>query len=302
MEILIAPPQAIWELGDRENQEDAIYPPMGKGTSENKLFILCDGMGGHERGEVASNLICDTLSSYIHEHWDGKSFDDTLLLDALNAAMDELDTINDNSDRRPGTTLTILAFHSGGVLAAHIGDSRIYHIRPSQHTVLYKSRDHSQAYDMLASGEITLDEMEKYSKKNIITRALLPKLQRRPKPSIAHITDVRPGDYFYLCSDGMLEQMSDKELVGLLANGNPDDEKRSSLIELTKDNKDNHSAYLIRIADVKHEAGDEMLKNDEKDTTSNALNLERPFIKEAEIQEETGFFYYLKTIINKLIG
>ena len=301
MKISIAPPQAIWEMGMRKNQEDAIYPRLGEASADDRVFILCDGMGGHERGEVASNLVCDVLSSYIHEHWDGMGFTDQQLLEALNATMDELDKLNDDSDKRPGTTMVLLVFHSGGVFAAHIGDSRIYHIRPKRNAILYKSRDHSQVYDMLASGEITVKEMAKYSKKNIITRALLPRLERRPKPSVAHIADVKPGDYFYMCSDGMLEQMTDAELVRLLSKKMTDETKRMKLIELTKKNKDNHSAYLIYIMGVIPEPKDNTLKNDEKDSPANALNLERSADANRNQKSSIGMPEFLRNIINKLL-
>ncbi len=300
MKITIATPHSIWEQGNRKNQEDAIYPRIGEATAEDRVFILCDGMGGHERGEVASNLVCDVLSSYIQEHWDGVNFTDSLLLDALNATMDELDKLNDDSDRRPGTTLTLLVFHAGGAFAAHIGDSRIYHIRPKQKTILYKSRDHSQVYDMLASGEISVREMKTYSKKNVITRALLPGLERRPKPSVVHISDVQSGDYFYLCSDGMLEQMTDKELVSLLRKRVTDNQKCKKLIELTKYNKDNHSAYIIYITGVIPEPMDGQLKNDEKDSPANALNLEE---YASNVSKHCGFgiLSIVKTLLNKLL-
>lgn len=300
MKITIATPHSIWEQGNRKNQEDAIYPRIGEATAEDRVFILCDGMGGHERGEVASNLVCDVLSSYIQEHWDGFNFTDSLLLDALNATMDELDKLNDDSDRRPGTTLTLLVFHAGGAFAAHIGDSRIYHIRPKRNAILYKSRDHSQVYDMLASGEISVREMKTYSKKNVITRALLPGLERRPKPSVVHISDVQPGDYFCLCSDGMLEQMTDKELVSLLRKRVTDDKKCKKLIELTKYNKDNHSAYLIYITGVIPEPMDSQLKNDEKDSPANALNLEE---YASNVSKHCGFgiLSFVKTLLNKLL-
>lgn len=297
MKITIATPHSIWEQGSRQNQEDAIYPRTGEATADDRVFIVCDGMGGHERGEVASNLVCNVLSSYIHEHWDGTGFTDPLLLDALNATMDELDKLNDDSERRPGTTLTLLVFHAGGAFAAHIGDSRIYHIRPKRQDILYKSRDHSQVYDMLASGEITVRDMEKYSKKNIITRALLPGLERRPKPSIVHIADIQPGDYFYMCSDGMLEKMSDAELVRLLGKKMADDKKCAKLIELTKKNKDNHSAHLILITGVIPESMDEQLKNDEKESPANALNLERTAVGKPK-ERETSFII---SLINKLL-
>ena len=300
MKVKIAKPYSVWEQGSRKNQEDAIFPRIGEATAEDKVFILCDGMGGHARGEVASNLVCDVLSSYIQEHWDGNSFTDALLLDALNATMDELDQLNDDSDRRPGTTLTLLVFHAGGVFAAHIGDSRIYHFRPKKKAILYKSRDHSQVYDMLASGEITVREMAKYSKKNIITRALLPGLERRPKPSIVHIADVQPGDYFYLCSDGMLEKMSDAELLRLLAKNITDEEKCQELVRLTEHNKDNHSAYLIFVTGVIPEEKDGQLKNDEKDSPANALNLERSAVGISNNKGE-GLFASLKSLITKLL-
>lgn len=74
-----------------------------------------------------------------------------------------------------------------------------------------------------------------------------------------HITDIKAGDIFYMCSDGMLEQMGDEELVDVLCYDMSWDEKREQLIELTKDNKDNHSAYIISITEVVKEEGDEAL-------------------------------------------
>ena len=56
MKIEISQPQAIWELGQRDNQEDSIFPAFGKATDDDRLFILCDGMGGHEHGEVANGV------------------------------------------------------------------------------------------------------------------------------------------------------------------------------------------------------------------------------------------------------
>lgn len=275
MIVKISKPYAIYEIGQRDNQEDSIYPKYGEATEENKIFVLCDGMGGHKNGEVASSMVCDFMSNFILSNWDETGFTDSMLLDALNGALDKLEVLNDETTRRPGTTLTLLVFHKGGVLAAHIGDSRIYHFRPSEKTILYKSRDHSQVYDMLAAGEITLKEMENYKKKNVITRALVPGQERRPKPSVAHITDIQAGDYFFLCSDGVLEQMSDSELLERLSGEKTDEEKIEGIIECTADNKDNHSAYMIRIAEVIMEEGDDMLKNDEQTTSSNSLLLEK---------------------------
>lgn len=274
MRIEIFQPQAISEKGSRKNQEDSIFPIVGQATPHDYFFILCDGMGGHENGEVASRLVCETVSSYIIQHCDGVLFSDQILNNALEAAFTQIDTLDDGSPQKPGTTFSFACLHSGGATIAHIGDSRIYHIRPSEHRILYKSRDHSLVYDLFMTGEITKDEMRSYAKKNIITRAILPNQDRKPKADIVHIANIKTDDYFYLCSDGMLEQMDDLQLLTLICSDSSDEEKRSQLIEATRENKDNHSAYLIHILNVETEDGDISLQDDEENMHRNAILLE----------------------------
>ena len=60
-------PQAMYQIGKRSNQEDAIFPKLGDATENDRLFIVCDGMGGHESGEVASNSVCQSISSYLKD-------------------------------------------------------------------------------------------------------------------------------------------------------------------------------------------------------------------------------------------
>ena len=274
MKFTLYPPQAIHELGQRDNQEDAIYPQMGEATARDRLFILCDGMGGHEKGEVASNTISQALATYLDHHASADAIvgDDTLL-DALAYAYRQLDAKDDGAARKMGTTLCLLLFHRGGATAMHIGDSRIYHIRPAEHRMVYQSKDHSLVYDLYQAGEITYDEMRTSPQKNIITRAIQPGEDNRVRPAIVHITDIRPGDYFYICSDGMLEQMENEELCGLLSTPSTDEKKRRQLITATADNKDNHSAYLIHLNRVEHEGDDDHLPDDEQTSPDNALNI-----------------------------
>ena len=68
MRVEIYDPLAIHELGKRDNQEDSIYPLDGNATANNRLFILCDGMGGHEHGEVASQTVCECISESIRQY------------------------------------------------------------------------------------------------------------------------------------------------------------------------------------------------------------------------------------------
>lgn len=281
MRIKIYQPLAIHELGKRANLEDSIYPIEGKATENDRLFLLCDGMGGHEHGEVASQSICKSLFSFLLQHAvASEGLEDKLLSDALAYAYEELDKLAVAGDtRQMGTTLTLLYFHSNGCTAAHIGDSRIYHLRPSSHTILYKSRDHSLVYDLYQAGELTYEEMKTFPQKNVITRAMIAGDRNHPKPDVIHISDIQPDDYFYICSDGMLEQMEDEELLDVFSANVRDEEKRQMLISETSDNKDNHSAYIVHIKEVSHDEADVSLVNEEPTAKCNALNI-KPVVEE----------------------
>ena len=266
MKISLFPPLSIHEIGQRTNQEDAIA------QWGNRLFVLCDGMGGHEKGEVASQTVCQSLVRWFEENVKGDSFTDDQLYTALEYAYIELDKFDDNSLRKMGTTFTLLYIHSKGITAAHMGDSRIYHIRPNV-GILYQSRDHSLVFDLFQSGEILYNEMKNFAQKNIVTRAMTPGNDNRMRPDIIHITDIQPSDFFYMCSDGMLEQMCNDELTSLLSSNKTDEEKRQIMIAATVNNQDNHSAWFIHIKDVIKEEGDEELENEEPTARCNAINI-----------------------------
>lgn len=276
MKISLYPPFSIHEIGQRDNQEDAIV------QWDNRLFVLCDGMGGHEKGEVASQTVCQSIVDWYNSraiHPLGKP----QIEDALAYAYARLDEKDDGEFKKMGTTLTILYIGSEGVVAAHIGDSRIYHIRPGV-GVLYQSRDHSLAFDLFQAGEISYEEMQNFTQKNVITRAMTPGLENRHRADIIHITDIQSGDYFYMCSDGMLEQMSNDELMSVFSSEETDEEKQKRLIEATDNNQDNHSAWLIHIKEVIEEKGDEALENEEPTSRCNAINIIPADNGEADVQ------------------
>ena len=282
MNIKLYQPLAIHELGQRANQEDNIYPARDEATEQDRLFVLCDGMGGHEHGEVASQSVCQSLSTFLSQpSMIEKGFlTDEDLAKALLYAYQELDKLAIAGDtRQMGTTLTLLYFHTKGCIAAHIGDSRIYHLRPSTHAILYKSRDHSLAYDLYQAGELSYEEMKAFPQKNVITRAMIAGDRNHPKPDVVHIIDIQPGDYFYICSDGMLEQMEDEELLDIFSSEMTDEEKCDLLITKTANNRDNHSAHIIHVKDVWHDKADECLVNEEPTAKCNALNIKSDVVE-----------------------
>ena len=258
----------LQELGQRTNQEDSLFPALGKSTSDDRLFVLCDGMGGHEKGEVASATVCETLSRVILSAWHpGEVLSDELFLQALSAAYDALDAKDNGEERKMGTTLTFLCLHASGATVAHIGDSRIYQLRPaSKNTsarIVFRTQDHSLVNDLVKIGEITEEEAKHHPQKNVITRAIQPCQEHRAKADIALLTDILPGDYFYMCSDGMLEEASDENILNIITKPNATDEQKLEMLRnVTEDNKDNHTAHLIHIDKVEYSVAS-MVLNEE---------------------------------------
>lgn len=250
---------SIFEFGQRKDeqgnphQEDSAWPHPGNATPEDRLFIVCDGMGGHDAGEVASQTVCEVMSASILGA--GRCFDEDLLQKALSDALDALDSRDTGAKKKMGTTMALLALHPQGATIAHIGDSRVYHIRPGRSAkdtqILFKTQDHSLVNALILAGELTEKEAKTFPRRNVITRAMQPHLDPRPKADVAHITDIRAGDWFYLCSDGMLENMDDKQLRHNFSHAaGYDEKKRDGLVRATQFNKDNHTAILVHILDV----------------------------------------------------
>lgn len=256
MKYVLSQPISIQEIGQRSNQEDSFYPPVDLLTDGQRFFILCDGMGGHESGEVASSTVCECMGHYLDEHLSaGEQFSNLMFENALSAAYDGLDS-KDKPDavKKMGTTMTFLMFHDEGVTTAHIGDSRIYQFRPGVEEPLFRSRDHSLVNDLIMLGELTEEEARTSRNKNVITRAMQPGIDNRAKADMTLLTDIKPGDWFYMCSDGMLEEMDDAVLGGILTDPSmTDDEKRELLIRRTQSNRDNHTAFIIHVLDVTDE-------------------------------------------------
>ena len=246
----------LQELGQRQNQEDSLFPGIGKQTCDDRLFILCDGMGGHEKGEVASATVCETMSKTLLSMWKPtQPLTDDMFQKALDAAYDALDAKDQGEARKMGTTMTLVCLHADGVTVAHIGDSRIYQLRPAKDgtpaQIVFRTQDHSLVNDLVRVGEITEEEAKHHPQKNVITRAMQPCQERRAKADITHLTDIQPGDYFYMCSDGMLEEATDENILNIITMPDKtDEEKLEMLRKVTEENKDNHTAHLIYIDKV----------------------------------------------------
>lgn len=255
MNIKIRKPLGYSHIGRKDQQEDAVWPPFDTVTADDRCIILCDGVGGSEHGEVASQTSAKVIGEYLTEvlaQNDFVSKED--MQQAVTLAHDELDRIdtepNESGRVSMATTLTCVCFHKDGILAAHMGDSRIYHIRPGQ-GLLYQTDDHSLVNALLKAGELTPEEAKTFPRKNVIIRALQPHGERRFKAECHQLTDVQSGDYIFLCSDGVLEQVNDERLVEVLSMDCSDEEKLELLqAESLDKTRDNYTAYLIPITEA----------------------------------------------------
>ena len=256
MQIRLNKPYALNEIGGGKRNEDSIYPEKGKATADDRCFLVCDGIGGHNRGDIASRTVCRAFAAILKET-DLRNFNETIFKHSLDIAVEQLDGADtETGGRNMGTTLTFVCFHARGVFMAHIGDSRIYHLRKQggQVGILYKSHDHSLVNDLIRAGIITPEEALTHPKKNVITRALISKQETQPKADVLETDDIREGDYFFLCTDGVLEQVNDELLCEIVARETDDKAKINAIYEACQGRShDNFSAWLIPVAEVVQE-------------------------------------------------
>lgn len=254
MEIIIRKPLGYSHIGRKERQEDAVWPLFDQVTEQDTCFVLCDGVGGSLHGEIASQTSSKVIGGYLAQIIKEKgTASEEDVQRAVSLAYDELEKMDlQDSDSKVSmaTTLACVCIHKNGILASHIGDSRVYHIRPN-HGLLYQSADHSLVNALLQAGELTIEEVPNFPRKNVITRAIQPN-SKRAKAEVHQLTDVQSGDYLFLCCDGVLEQVSNERLVEILSMKISDKEKLSLLEQESLDKtKDNFTAYLIPIDKVK---------------------------------------------------
>lgn len=297
MKITIKQPLSFSEIGLKDNQEDFLWPLPNAVTVTDRVFLMCDGMGGHDNGELASKTAATALGKYLTSHPSPDGIVTKAMFErALAYGYDELDKVDNGAVKKMGTTMTCLVLHRGGALVAHIGDSRVYHIRPSladehgRSGIIYQSADHSLVNDLLRSGEITEEEAADFPQKNVITRAMQPHLERRYKADILNIDDVQAGDYFFLCCDGVLEQLTNDMLGNILKDKTLDDNAKINAIKKVCDGKthDNYTCWLIPVLDVQKEETD-VAQDDEEQVavTVEQAPHETPNDAETKVNAET---------------
>jgi serine/threonine protein phosphatase PrpC len=213
------------------------------------LFVVADGMGGAQAGEVASSVAVDTFRAGLE---DGEDPERSLVaqVEQANSRINELSHSN-AEHAGMGTTITAVYVGEQDVVIAHVGDSRAYCMRDGE--LLRLTDDHSLVDELIRQGKLTPEEAEEHPQRSVITRAL------GPEASVE--VDVRsfrgrPGDVYLLCSDGLTTMVGEAELLRLLASHERLAAAGEALIAAANGagGKDNITVVLLRLEEVFGEA------------------------------------------------
>jgi protein phosphatase len=285
MEISLRQPYSFCQLGRRGNQEDARFPDDDAPQDCKPAFIVCDGVGGQDKGEVASRTVADAIGNYMSKVDLTKPFTAQDFQKVLNYAYTSLNKQLETVSREMATTLTFVCFHKNGAFCAHIGDSRIYVVRPGV-GILYQSEDHSLVNVLVHSGNLTPEEAINHPQSNVITRCMgyVEKGGTRPTATTLQIDDIEAGDYFFLCSDGVLHKLDDTELLSILSSDTTDKEKINLIAAKSKDSSDNNTAYLIGVESIANDESDSELSGGEPLDNNSATTL--PLTEQNHVAEE----------------
>jgi len=213
-----------------------------------RVIAVADGMGGHAAGEVASSLAISSLVEcakvFIASDLDEDSADDLFLNSIHNIDKAITDAVSENPQLSGmGTTLTALFLRSDAVALLHIGDSRAYRLRGNDLEQL--SVDHTVIQELLNQGSISESEIATHPQRSVLTQVLMGEGGiELPLP----IFDVKDGDRFLLCSDGLSSVLSDKEIKSLLK-GKDRDDAVNALIDATYINGAPDNVTIV-VADI----------------------------------------------------
>ena len=243
----------LHQIGKRKNNEDSIFPFEGAtNVVSDRLFMVCDGVGGANKGEVASYMVCQSFEQYFKEQ-PPQNVDAAYLTLALRFVEAKLSGYAAEHPECSGmaTTLTLLYFDDklNKATIAWCGDSRVYQVRKGE--ILQVTSDHSLVNELVKRGELTVQQAASHPQRNVILRAISG-ADNPTKIDVAETTDMQAGDYFFMCSDGILESIDDRMLSTLLINETVDLEERRDLIKelCSISSHDNFSMYLLRLGEI----------------------------------------------------
>jgi PPM family protein phosphatase len=232
----------------RTNNEDYIAhccPPDAEvRAAKGYLFVVADGVGGDNAGEVASKEAAEKL---IEGYYASQKPWARALQEAFGQANMHVHDLSHTSPeyRRMQTTLSAIALLNNQAFIGHVGDTRIYRVRG--HEITQLTRDHSEVAELVRMQIITADEARHHPRRNIITRALGGDPFMQPE---YHSIEVEKGDIFLLCTDGLWEPLTEREIAGIIST-HPAHDSCRKLIDLAieRGTNDNLSIQVAKVVE-----------------------------------------------------
>lgn len=233
----------------RKNNEDTIYV-SDETTKLKNVFIIADGMGGCNAGEVASATAVQTFLEFFTAHANNLDEDKTEILDLLVDSVSYANKMVFEKSKESedlldmGTTFIATIIGTNKIYVIYVGDSRVYLYR-KQETICQLTTDHSYVMELVKNGTLSLEEAANHPKRNIITRAV--GIQEKVEAD-AVIEPIQENDLILLCSDGLSCMLSDEEIESILEEEIDMEQKVEKLIDMAnqKGGYDNISLILIQ--------------------------------------------------------
>lgn len=258
----------------RHANEDAYF-------ARSPIYVVADGMGGAQAGEVASRIAADAFDSELT----GDNPEQALAERANEANRRIFDLARaDESRSGMGTTLTGVMLDGGELSIVHVGDSRAYLYRDAQLRQL--TRDHSLVEELRRQGRLTSEEAEEHPQRSIITRALGPEQEVELD---VHSHQVRAGDVVLLCSDGLTSMVREERLAEILSKaGSLEDAVNEMISEANRaGGRDNITVICLRIGGDRESNDGPADDVGETMTGMHARDLEAAAAASAEAEQRT---------------
>jgi protein phosphatase len=235
----------------RDHNEDAYKLPLdadaGTLASKGHLYVLADGMGGHQKGEVASEVTIETVNSEYYTTVTPLEGSDPVeaIIEALSNAIGKANNRVLNATEGGGTTVVAAVLYKDSLVAMNVGDSRAYLLRDNELRQL--SKDHSLVRRLVEMGKITAEEALTHPRRNVLYQAL-----GQGSDVDIHISSekLQAGDVVILCSDGLWGEVTEPEIKDVIQNVASPVKAATQLIDMANESggPDNITAIIIQVS------------------------------------------------------
>lgn len=225
----------------RDNNQDRYFIDEKMG-----LFIIADGMGGHQAGEVASEIAVNTIAYFLIKN---SKANNSIIYQTIQQAFQEANNkiytcaTSDPDLNGMCTTAVVALYYKNRILIAHVGDSRAYLIRSGRLKRL--TQDHSLVEELLRQGDLTAEESRNHHLRHVVTKVLGS--EQPVEPEIISMALIE-GDFLLLCTDGLTDMVTDEEIRDIILKNDKLGAICDGLVSSAneKGGKDNITVLLIR--------------------------------------------------------